>query len=141
KEQNFIFHFLKQLILKKGPLFNPSSIFAPTIILDSEIETAVLKIAEEFKGQKEKFKDRETIKKESFQAGRPSENKTQVIEDNEILEGIFINNAGLVLLNPFLPSLFTQTGLLRDNHAFVSTEAQQKAAVLLYYMQSGEERY
>src|SRR5690606_1701131 len=38
KEQNFILHFLKQLILKKGPLFNPSSIFAPTIIFDSEIK-------------------------------------------------------------------------------------------------------
>jgi hypothetical protein len=135
KQENLIYHFLKRLALKVSPLFNPSSDFAPTVMLDSEIKTAVKKIAEEFMGQKNGKNNGRFQKEKSALADK------SMIEDAEIVEGIFIDNAGLVLLNPFLPSLFKQTKLLRDNNAFVSTDAQQKAAVLLYYLQSGELQY
>jgi len=56
-------------------------------------------------------------------------------------EGIYVNNAGLVLLHPFLPVFFTKLELLNDMQQFVSVSAQQKAAVLLYYLQCNKEQY
>jgi hypothetical protein len=44
--------------------------------------------------------------------------------------GLYINNAGLVLLTPFLKTFFTNLGLVEDKE-FVSQEAKWKAAHLL----------
>jgi len=50
---------------------------------------------------------------------------------------IAVKNAGLVLLNNFLPMLFERTGLTKE-HQFVDTEAQVKAAHYLYYVATGK---
>jgi len=132
--ENLIYRFLKQLAIKARPSLNPSAILTLNKNLSSEIKKDVVKIIEE-------YKDQETVnKKESFHQDLPPLNSQRMIED-EILEGIFINNAGLVLLNPFLTSLFSQTGVLKDTHTFVSREAQQKAAVMLFYLQGGDTQY
>ncbi|MES2004844.1 MAG: contractile injection system tape measure protein [Bacteroidota bacterium] len=49
---------------------------------------------------------------------------------------IYIRNAGLVLLHPFLGAYFTRNGLL-ENGRFVNEEAQQRAVVLLQYLVNG----
>lgn len=62
--------------------------------------------------------------------------------ENEIIEqGIYIGNAGLLLLHPFLSYFFADANLLTSSHQFISEKAQCKAAVLLYYLQSGETEY
>ena len=49
----------------------------------------------------------------------------------------YIQNAGLVLLHPFLPTLFKACHLWAENK-FTSESAQQKAVHLLHYLSSGE---
>jgi len=49
---------------------------------------------------------------------------------------IYVNNAGLVLLNPFLTTYFTRLGMLEDGK-FVSNEAQMRAVHLLQYLVDG----
>lgn len=44
-----------------------------------------------------------------------------------------IKNAGLVLLNPFLPTLFSRLGLI-ENGQFKNTAAQDRAVILLQYV-------
>ena len=56
-------------------------------------------------------------------------------------DGVYIGNAGLVLLHPFLPVLFDELGLLDEAKQFTSISAQQKATVLLYYVQCGADEY
>jgi len=56
-------------------------------------------------------------------------------------EGIYISNAGLILVCPFLPSFFKEVSLLNTQNQFISVAAQQKAAVLLYYLQCNSESY
>jgi hypothetical protein len=56
-------------------------------------------------------------------------------------EGIYVSNAGLILLHPFLQPFFAEAGLLDEKNQFISIKAQQKAALLLYYLQSGNEEY
>ncbi len=41
-------------------------------------------------------------------------------------QGIMVHNAGLVLLNAYMPMLFERLGLIKNN-AFVSVEAQTDA--------------
>lgn len=55
--------------------------------------------------------------------------------------GLYINNAGLLLLHPFLQSLFSNLGLLTPANQFIHTDARHKAAVVLYYLQSGTIEY
>lgn len=62
-------------------------------------------------------------------------------EKEFIDQGIYIGNAGLLLLHPFLSYFFADANLLTTAHQFVSEKAQFKAAVLLYYLQSGETEY
>jgi len=50
---------------------------------------------------------------------------------------IAIKNAGLVLLNNFLPMLFERTGLTKE-HQFIDAEAQVKAVHYLQYLATGE---
>lgn len=52
-------------------------------------------------------------------------------------EPCYIPNAGLILLWPFLQRYFTTLALLEDSH-FVSTHAQERAVLLLHYLQTGD---
>ncbi|NEU10437.1 hypothetical protein GZH53_19080 [Flavihumibacter sp. R14] len=57
-------------------------------------------------------------------------------------EAFYIGNAGLLLLHPFLQPLFSDSGLLNaDSKSFLSEQSRHKAAVLLYYLQSGNADY
>ena len=51
-------------------------------------------------------------------------------------EGIFVANAGVVLLHPFLPTLFKRLNLL-DKGSFISDMLHQKALYLLHYLATG----
>ena len=54
-------------------------------------------------------------------------------ENSEILEELFIENAGLVLCNPFLPRLFSQLELT-DEHRFKDNKRAERAVLLLHHM-------
>jgi len=56
-------------------------------------------------------------------------------------EGLFISNAGLVILHPFLQALFHVFNFLDQQHHFISSKAKYKATVVLYYLQSGSQAY
>ncbi|MCC6282165.1 MAG: hypothetical protein IT262_16300, partial [Saprospiraceae bacterium] len=51
-------------------------------------------------------------------------------------ENCFIENAGIVLIHPFLPRFFTKLDLLDGNH-FKDENARHKAVVLLHYLATG----
>lgn len=52
-------------------------------------------------------------------------------------EALFVGNAGLVLLGPFLPRLFGVLGLV-DGKAFVDTAAAERAVLLSEYLVTGQ---
>ena len=54
---------------------------------------------------------------------------------------IYINNAGLIILHPFLAPFFNLLGLTNEHHAFQRSEDKPFAAVLLHYLQTGETAY
>ena len=51
-----------------------------------------------------------------------------------LAQRIHIQNAGLILLHPFLPAFFSLLGLLTEKHHFTSTEAQKRAVHLLRHL-------
>ncbi len=55
----------------------------------------------------------------------------------ETKEGIYIDNAGLLLLHPFLPNLFENVGLTKE-HQFINSHTCQQAIYLLQYLVNGE---
>jgi hypothetical protein len=92
------------------------------------------------------FKD-EVLKKLSFTensiAAEMEEKKTETIYPDEAVklkegEKIYIENAGLVLLHPFLSTLFDRTGLVK-NGEFVNDEAKLRAPHLLQYLVNHEQ--
>lgn len=54
-------------------------------------------------------------------------------------EGIFVVNAGIVLLHPFLATLFGRLGWL-ENKQFRSTHQQERAIYLLHYLARAEKQ-
>ncbi|MDZ7962275.1 MAG: contractile injection system tape measure protein [Aulosira sp. DedQUE10] len=58
---------------------------------------------------------------------------TNAISREEETAGLFVNQAGLVLLHPFLRNYFDAVGLL-DGDSFQDESAQQKAIYLLHYL-------
>ena len=83
------------------------------------------------------------------QAKVDSENKEQLIPEKvvgekeerteETKEGIYIRQAGLVLLHPFLQYFFVELGLLEEKQ-FKDDDAQQMAVHLLHYLATGKEQ-
>lgn len=64
-------------------------------------------------------------------------NQHSIIIENE---GIFINNAGLVILNPFLMGLFKNVGYVEEKQ-WISEELQQRAICLMQYMATGKQEF
>ncbi len=56
------------------------------------------------------------------------------VDDPDIAEGVYVDNAGLVLLHPFLPQLFTASACLQD-YKIVKTG---RALALLHYLATAE---
>lgn len=59
------------------------------------------------------------------------------------VDEVFVNNAGLVLLHPFLHSLFENTGYTAytDNKVWISDETRERAVALTQYMVTGLESF
>lgn len=56
-------------------------------------------------------------------------------------KGIYINNAGIIILHPFLEALFKELQLINEKHEFVSDDKRYKAAVVLNYLFEGKDDY
>ena len=54
--------------------------------------------------------------------------------EKELAEGVFINNAGVVIIAPFIYPLFSRLGLLKDH----TIKEMDKAICLLYYCITGK---
>ena len=53
-------------------------------------------------------------------------------------EEIFVPNAGLIILHPFLKRFFKNLELLDDEDRFIDTERHQKALLILHYLATGK---
>lgn len=53
---------------------------------------------------------------------------------------LYIPNAGLVILHPFLATYFTRLGLM-DNNIFLSNEAKERAVLILQYLATGRTKF
>ncbi len=81
----------------------------------------------------------ENVKNPSDEKINIKKNKKEaVMKANEKIdeEGIFTSLAGMVLLHPFLSSLFAGLHLLQ-NKQFIHLQAQEKAIIVLYYLATG----
>lgn len=67
-------------------------------------------------------------------AGRRKEGGQLGAEDAELKEGLYIDNAGLVLLHPFLPQFFAALNLVVDDVVI----NPDRALCLLYYLVTGQ---
>lgn len=56
--------------------------------------------------------------------------------ENEEIEGVYVQHAGIVLLHPFLPSFFSKLNLL-ENGQWKNEESSKKAVQLLAYLSTG----
>lgn len=64
------------------------------------------------------------------------DDESEKFEEEELGDSIFVNNAGLVLLTPFIPTLFERLGFI-DSGKFSNSSSESKAVHLLQYLCSG----
>jgi hypothetical protein len=70
---------------------------------------------------------------------KPAVQKTKEAPENEaLLKVLYVQNAGLILTHPFLPSLLAETGCL-DQQNQLNPEEKQKAVQLFHYLATGLE--
>lgn len=70
---------------------------------------------------------------------QPAERERQPLKKPE-LETVYVDNAGLVLLHPFLTTAFQRLGWIQAGR-FISVEAQHRAVHLLQYTVNGQEQH
>ncbi|WP_313514965.1 contractile injection system tape measure protein [Sphingobacterium sp.] len=97
-----------------------------------------------FNSDSAEFKNRiEQIKVDDHSFANPLIDQSRSFEElkeiTEIKEAIFQDHVGLVLLHPFLNSLFKQLGLVKDKD-FISLDAKEKAIYLLHFAATGKEQ-
>ena len=104
------------------------------------------KIIEIVKKADEKFLPRElncttAEKKNNAELTEATKNENTEEKINNIAEEktVFIENAGLILLHPFLQNLFKATGLMEED-SFKNDLCKQKAVHLLQYLVNGEQQ-
>jgi hypothetical protein len=67
--------------------------------------------------------------------------KTEVSKLFAEEEAMYIENAGIILLHPFLTPLFKELNLLNEQDIFLSDECRQRAIIILNYLCTGVETY
>lgn len=102
-------------------------------IKTSSLETD--KPGEAAKKEQEAAKQKEIAARKKEATAREKET---VPESPEADEGIYIGNAGLVILAPYLSRFFEHRGLVKDRK-FISEESSWKAVHLLQYIAEGDD--
>jgi len=97
---------------------------------DALQDIADLNAAKQKAAEERQVKD-ELKRREQQQADEAKTESKKLLKDHG--DAIYINNAGLVLLNPFIPTYFVRTGVMNGGK-FVSEEAQLRAVHLLQYL-------
>ncbi|MCO4294461.1 contractile injection system tape measure protein [Solitalea sp. MAHUQ-68] len=69
-----------------------------------------------------------------------SEESSQSNSKNIVTNEIYLNNAGLVLLHPFLPVLFEELNLMSGT-SWISNASQNNAMLVLEYLTTGNEEF
>lgn len=84
--------------------------------------------------EKQKQYEKQTGKKPNKENAidHPIDQKVEIDE-----QGIFISNAGLVLIHPFLSTLFKKLGLV-EGGKFINNHATEKAVHLLHFIATGK---
>lgn len=96
-------------------------------LLKNNIDASALK---KIKEEKNIFSENKILKKEVTETA--IESVISAIDE----EGIYIINAGMVLLHPFLPQFFKNLNLV-NGESFVDKLSHQKALYLLHYLSTG----
>ena len=129
----------------------------PAEISDVHIKVAVLELIKikkkeaeenaviEKKMNAEKVASKEAV--QSVKSGAPQKNSEETIspeiteedlpETPEAEDGIYVENAGLVIIAPYLPAFFNHIGLIRDRK-FADDDSKYKAIHLLQWMVYGD---
>ncbi|NHN27099.1 hypothetical protein FIA58_015555 [Flavobacterium jejuense] len=97
----------------------------------SKVENSILKNSI----QENKFK---TLENSSLQEGNLALKNGK--NDTDLGKAQYINNAGLVLLHPFLKALFEQLNLCESNGNWTKKISQHKAILLTQFLVFGEEK-
>ena len=129
-----IIHHQRKLSYEHINLFGEALILQPIIkkLLHEKILKPAHIISEEINNENKKSPWNENI--------NTNKNKKEAImKANENIEeqGIFITLAGIVLLHPFLSSLFGGLHLL-EKKQFTHLQSQEKAIIVLYYLATGK---
>ena len=123
--------FAENFISKPGVSINPVEDL-PFSNIPPEIQSALLKAIDAIANEK----DKDDFTGHSIKNNLSKQTKTLGAE------GIYISNAGLIILHPFLIPLFQAIGLLNNkHHFFISHEAACKATVVLHYLQYANTSY
>ena len=77
---------------------------------------------------------KDIIEKSKDILSRPADKKSKTEDE---AEAIFVSNAGLIILHPFLPELFRHCGWLEKNR-FINDYTQTMAVRALHYLATGE---
>ena len=106
----------------------------------NEIEKITNKLDREEKSGTEPDKEGIEISEKNIDVkniiSAPEKNIPTEITSQVDAEGLFIVNAGTVLLHPFLNHLFKKLRVIEEKE-FISNEAHQKALYLLHYLATG----
>jgi hypothetical protein len=124
------------------PIFN--KIMGATLASFRDVETGIeewKKWLEKAGGNKDFWLDLLDDKPE-IEEVEEEENKEEQDRDTEIAEekDLSVSNGGLVLLHPFIESLFENLGLLEEGK-FSQKSARERAVCLLYYLATGHEEF
>ncbi|GAA3591326.1 contractile injection system tape measure protein [Flavivirga amylovorans] len=84
--------------------------------------------------------ERLVAKKEKSIKEEEAKDVPEVIEKETIGESAFIENAGMIIMGPYIPMLFERMGLL-ENKAFKNDACQQKAVYVLQYAVTGKTEF
>jgi len=98
----------------------------------------LIRLAKKHINQQEKAETKVEKVEKTIEKAKPEKRRVPIIFEDE--NPVFVTNAGLVLLHPFLGRLFENVGYT-ENSQWLSEEVQQRALVLSQFLVTGTEEY
>lgn len=137
---------IKGLILELQKLYSYDLILSSLIELqenlffeNKSIKYSVDLIIDELTA-KDKYKSSQALETNTFD-GSFSTQLWSTLGLSKNSEEFFIEHAGLIILHPFLESLFNNLGLLSENSKWVNAISQHKAILIMHYLCAGNELF
>lgn len=126
-------------LIEQALQYDSTKIVRTTDFLFESVMPVISPVKKNMRAKSQPAKDTGELEPESVKTSLPQKDNIPSKKSETDAEGIFISNAGLIILHPFLSGLFRALNMTNENNEWLQPSFHARAVLITQYLVTGTE--